>query len=109
MFFCDETGVNRLALNRLYGYSKRGTRVVAARGSQHSVRGPNVSVIIGVGTQKGVIATHMLSGDVKDQAKRGKSQQKARGRRRGTNRNDFCHFLRRRMFPAMLGVPQRVA
>ena len=57
-----------------------------------------MSAIIGIGAQNGVIATRLLSGDVKTQGR----AKKAAKRRRGTNRNDFCRFLRRSMFPAML-------
>jgi transposase len=93
IFFIDETGCNRDAMKRLYGRSLSGTEARNNAGSANDVRGSNHSVIIACGVEKGVIAHEILVGDLK------KTDNK---RKRGTNRQDFCNFLRTKVAPAMI-------
>lgn len=83
VFFIDETGVNRHALRRRYGYAPRGSPALDCGGD--GAPGPNHSTIIAVGADCGVLARRVLV-----------------ARQRGTRRDDFCRFLRGVVGRAML-------
>ena len=100
LFFVDETGCNKHTVLRTRGRSKRGTPAYAKTGSFDADRGQNVSCIIGIGAHQGVVGVELLQGKVQKfkQLDNGKVKRK----RSGTNRQDFCRFLKEKMGPAML-------
>ncbi len=83
-FFCDETGINRKSANRAYARVPRGMPCPHGQSDVYS-KGPNHSVLIATSRDRQIMASDIL-------VKVGK----------GTCRNDFARFVRRRVGPAML-------